>query len=203
MPSLFRIVRGDPRYPASLIRGLGDEAPAAITALGDPALLGRRKLGMFCSVRCPGSVIVGSYDLAQRLRMRDMAVMGGFHSPMEREWLSVLLRGPAPVILCPARRITGSRLPLEYRRPLDEGRLLILSCFDEGERRATAELAVDRNRFVAALADDIFVGHAEPGGKTEAFCVEMLGRGKPLYTLDDPSNGKLIAMGARSVGEIC
>lgn len=200
---VLQIVHGDPRYPLPLVEWLGAEAPAAITLLGDPALLERRKLGMFCSVRCPGSVIVGSYDLAQRLRQGDLAVMGGFHSPMEREWLAVLLRGPEPVILCPARRITVSRLPLEYRDPLAEGRLLMLSCFGEGERRATADLAMARNRFVAALADVLFVAHAEPGGKTEAFCLDLLGRGKRLYTLDDRSNENLLAMGARPAGEIC
>ena len=59
------------------------------------------------------------------------------------------------------------------------------------------------NRFVAALADVLFVAHAEPGGKTEAFCLDLLGRGKRLYTLDDRSNENLLAMGARPAGEIC
>ncbi|HEX2923515.1 MAG TPA: hypothetical protein VHS28_05755 [Chloroflexota bacterium] len=59
-----------------------------------------------------------------------------------------------------------------------------------------------RNRFVAALADDLFVAYAEPGGKTESLCQEMLGRGKRLYTLEDPFNGNLLAMGARPVREI-
>ena len=63
----------------------------------------------------------------------------------------------------------------------------------------TAELALARNSFVAALADRIFVAHAEVGGKTEAFAREVLGWGKPVLTLDAAENANLIALGARRV----
>lgn len=188
-----------PLYPAGLRAALGDDAPAALTAIGDVGLLGRRTLALLCSVRCPGEVILGAYDLALALRHAGVPVVGGFHAPMERECLRILLRGTQPALVCPARSIEGMRVPAEWARPIAEGRLLVASPFASGERRATAELARERNRFVAALADAVFVAHAAPGGKTEALCREVAAWGKPLLTLAGEHNTNVIALGARAV----
>lgn len=80
---------------------------------------------------------------------------------------------------------------------MEQNRLLLLSPFEDRESRATAETSVFRNRLVAALAESIFVAHAEPAGKTEQFCSEVLGWKKPLYTLDGDANTNLLAMGAQ------
>ncbi len=56
------------------------------------------------------------------------------------------------------------RLPAELDKPLADGRLLLLSPFASADRRVTKELAVQRNRFVAALADEVVFAHVTPGG---------------------------------------
>src|SRR5439155_11842719 len=111
-------------------------------------------------------------------------VVGGFHTPMEKECLALLLRGTQPLVVCPARSIEGMRLPLVWREPIKEGRLLLLSPFTGSQDRPTADMSIFRNRFVAALADRIFVAYASPGGKTESLCREALSWGKELYTFD-------------------
>jgi predicted Rossmann fold nucleotide-binding protein DprA/Smf involved in DNA uptake len=185
-------------YPSALKAHLGTDAPESITALGNLDLLRYKTLAFFCSIKCPGDLILKTYDLAQSFRERGTTVIGGFHSPMERECLTVLLRGSQPVILCPARNI-GARVRPEHKEPLEQERLLILSPFDEKQRRATQETSVVRNRFVAALADTVIVAYAEPNGKMEQLCREVLAWGKPLYTLADDANGHLIALGAKPV----
>ena len=152
---------------------------------------------MFCSVKCPGDLILKTYDLARGLRDDGTTVIGGFHSPMEKECLTILLRGTQPVIICPARSIEGMRLPGEWRKPLDDGRLRVLSPFTKKDRRVTAELARTRNRFVAALADRVFfIAHAEVGSKTEAFAREVLTWGKPVLTLAGADNAGSVSLGA-------
>jgi predicted Rossmann fold nucleotide-binding protein DprA/Smf involved in DNA uptake len=190
------INRNDPAYPASLLARMGAEAPEAIHALGDLGILARPKLALLCSIRCPGRLILRSYDLAHRLREGAFAVVGGFHTPMEQEWLRVLLRGPAPVILCPARSIARMRVPVAHRGPLEGGRLLVLSPFGEADRRSTADTAALRNGFVAALADRLFVAHAAPGGKTERLCADALAMGIPISTFEDEANANLLVLGA-------
>ena len=49
--------------------------------------------------------------------------------------------------------LKNMRLKLEWKRALSENRLLILSIFAGKFRRSTVELARQRNKFVAALAD--------------------------------------------------
>jgi predicted Rossmann fold nucleotide-binding protein DprA/Smf involved in DNA uptake len=186
----------NPYYPVNLSRNRSNHAPQVINAAGDLAILGRNPLALFCSVKCPGNLILQTYDLAQKWRDAGVTVISGFHSPMERECLNILLRSPHPVIVCPARGIP-KRIPPDWKRPLEEGRLLLLSAFPATVRRATVETAHQRSRFVAALANAIFVAYAEPNSKTEFFCREIIAWGKPLYTLASDANQTLIAFGAK------
>ncbi len=173
--------------------------PTPVAALGNRQILQRPKLALFCSVKCPGKLIVQTYDLAVALRKAGVTVIGGFHSPMEKECLSLLLRGTQPVVICPGRSLDGMRLPSEWKKPLAEDRLLLLSPFEEKDCRVTARTAQLRNRFVAALADEVFVAYASPGGRTEQFCREVIGWRKTLLTLDSPDNAHLMALGAKDM----
>lgn len=198
-----RTFREDLHYPSALRLFLGDRAPKTLTALGNLDILRRKKLALFCSVKCPGNLILQTYDLARALRDAGVTVIGGFHSPMEKECLALLLRGTQPVIVCPARGIERLRLPADWKAPLAEGRLLLLSPFGEKFRRVTTNLAQKRNEFVAALADAVCVAHAAPGSKMKQFCHDMLTLGKPLLTLEGDENAGLIACGARPVQPTC
>ncbi|HUW32939.1 MAG TPA: hypothetical protein VM223_15130 [Planctomycetota bacterium] len=110
-----------------------------------------------------------------------------------RPRLRILLRGKQPVIWCPARSIDGMVIRRELRPSLDEGRLLILSPFEEKHRRQSAELAAIRNRFVAAVADSILIAYASPGGKIEDLAREAW-TWKPLYTFASPYNEALVML---------
>ena len=79
------------------------------------------------------------------------------------------------------------------------GRVLVVSMFGPRQRRATADLADQRNRFVVALAGMALVSHAAPGGKTEALCREIIAMGKPLFTVDAPENANLLGLGAKAL----
>jgi len=196
----MQIARADPAYPTALKRYLAEDAPEHVSALGNLAVLQQKPIALFCSVKCPGNLILQTYDLAQNLRQAGVTVIGGFHSPMERDCLTILLRGSQPIIVCPARSIETMRIPPEFRQPLADGRLLLLSPFAKTVRRGDERTALYRNRFVAALADRIFVAYADPQGKTAAFCRELLAWNKPLYTLPSPANAELIALGAKPLG---
>ena len=134
--------------------------------------------------------------------MRDegQILIGGFHSVMEWECLAILLRGCQPVIWVPARSIVGMRLKPELVPAFKAGRLLILSPFAPNHKRITPALAEERNRFVAAFADRIFVPHAAPGGKTIAHIRQFLSHGKLISTVNDSFNANLIVMGATPIG---
>jgi predicted Rossmann fold nucleotide-binding protein DprA/Smf involved in DNA uptake len=194
---IFHLKQSSTIYPSFLQKYLGRHAPAVISSLGNLEILNHKKLAFFCSVKCPGHLILKAYDLSQSLKQAGVTVIGGFHSPIERECLTILFRGSQSVAVCPARSIKGMRIRVEYKKPIEEGRLLLLSPFKESQRRNTVETAIERNRFVAALADAIFIAHASPKSKMEKFCHEVLKLNKPLYTFESEANKSLINIGVK------
>jgi predicted Rossmann fold nucleotide-binding protein DprA/Smf involved in DNA uptake len=198
-PSVVWLSWPDSAFPSNLAQDLGEKTPKRIAALGNLAILHSKLLGLICSVKCPGNLILQTDDVAKDLREAEVPVIGGFHSPMERECLRILLRGPQPIIICPARSLGGIRLPNEYKKSLDQGRLLLLSPFPDKLRRATVQTSLYRNRFVVALADHIFVAYAAPSGKTEQLCSDFLARGKRLYILESEATLHLTTAGAQPI----
>ena len=195
----YRIQQGESNYPSPVIKYLSGNAPKDITAIGNLDILHNKTLAVFSSAKCPGAIILKTYDLMKKLREADITVISGFHSAMERECLNILLKGKQPMIICPARSIEGMRIRAEYKKPLKEERLLFLSPFPEEEKRISSERALRRNYFVAALATSIFIPYAAPKSSTEMFCQEILKWGKQVYTIDDEKNKNLVAAGLKPV----
>ena len=152
------------RWPADLEKRLGREAPSRLWAIGSPEILGEKKVGLLCSVRCPGDAILRAYDAARKLRDESVTVVSGFHSPVEKECLRILLRGKQPIIVCLARALEKIRLPANWRSAVEAGRLLLISRFEKRPRRPTKESSQRRNEIVAALSDEVLIIHAESGG---------------------------------------
>lgn len=191
-----RIDQGDPTFPAQIQRHLGSRCPKSLTILGNENILKHKKLALLCSIKCPGDLILQTFDLMQMLRDSGIVVISGFHSPMEKECLRILLKGKQPIIVSLPRSIETVRIPSQYRKPLADGRLLILSCMDSRQKRITTETAIVNNRFISALSEAILVPYAAPSGKTEALCSELASWGKKLYTVQNQQNHKLIQIGA-------
>lgn len=201
MPSaMISIDQMDSDYPATLREGRGAEKAPRLAALGNTDILAKPLLGFLCSVRCPGEAILRTYDAARVLRDAGVPVIGGFHSPMEKECLALLLKGHQPVVICPARSIDNMRIPALWRKPLDDGRLLVLSIFPSEQKRVTAELAERRNQLVGVLAHALMVPYATPGGATEDVALAVMERGKKVICLSDVENSKLLENGARVCG---
>ncbi len=184
----------DPNFPMNPRKLVQFER---IWTLGNTAVLREPLVGFLCSERCPGDIIVQTYDLARALRDAGIPVIGGFHSTMENEFLDLLLRGEQPVVICPARTIEGMRVGARWESALSDQRLLILSPFEPKCRRITAQLAEQRNRFVAEIAHSVLVAYAAPEGRVEQLCLKLLQNGKTVFTLENAKNERLLAAGAR------
>jgi hypothetical protein len=159
-----RSPRGSPRYPDRLIERLGGAAPQSISIIGSGEHLKGPLIAFLCSKEAPGATILKAFDQAAAWRDSGCCVISGFHSPLEKECLAILLRGRQPVVLSPARGIGSMRLPAEQRRAVEDGRLTIISPFTPQDRRASADLGRQRNLFIMALADEIVFGFVAPGG---------------------------------------
>lgn len=164
----------------------------AIQTRGNTELLNGDLLGILCSRKCPGSVILKFCDLLAELRKQEITIVSGFHSPIEQAALERLTNSRCSFIVCPARGIERMRVPNNWKPLLDEGRMLIASPFAENAARQSAKLAEERNRFVADLATRLLIVHASPGSKLETLASTK----QTLYTIDDPGNQNLFDRGA-------
>jgi predicted Rossmann fold nucleotide-binding protein DprA/Smf involved in DNA uptake len=167
--------------------------------MGDPAILRHRLLGFICSIQCPGSIVIKTLDAIRMLRDAGVTVVGGFHSPMEKECLDILLRGNQPVILCAAKGLVGLRIGQTPREAVKDGRLLIVSPFAANVRRTTPVRAIQRNDLVATLADALLVPYVAPGGKAWTAARNALARRQTVYTFAGEENSSLISSGAKPI----
>ncbi|MGE5341382.1 MAG: DNA-binding protein [Candidatus Omnitrophota bacterium] len=195
-----RIDKNDPSYPANLSILTGKESLQTLHAIGDISILRNPLSALFCSVRCPAEIILKTYDLIRDLRDSGVIFIGGFHSPIEKDCLEILLRGCQPIVICPAKSIDKMRIPGNWAPLIDNGRLLILSPFVPRQKHITSERAQYRNLFVAALAKEIYIFHAANGSKTRDLFRQVLTWGKPVHTFNHPVNGNLIDAGAQAIG---
>ena len=175
--TLQAIDQDKPSYPRWLSGRLGKDAPARLWAMGSLALLGQPKTALFCSNKCPGDAILAAMDQARKWRDQGRCIISGFHSPLEKECLQILLRGSQPVIICPARSLERMKVPLEWQKGMAANRILLLSCFEPPHRRLTAVLSEERNKVVAAMAEDVYFAHGAPGGKTALLAEKVSGWG--------------------------
>jgi predicted Rossmann fold nucleotide-binding protein DprA/Smf involved in DNA uptake len=149
---------------------------------GNADLLEQPLDALLCSKACPGSKIMEAMDLAQRWRGENRAVVSGFHTPVEKECLRIFLRGPQPVVICPARGLDPFRLPADWQTKFQRNELLIVSTFVSGVRRPTRETAEERTCLVFALATRHTIIHATPGG-----VLDRIRRGQDLPCADENS----------------
>jgi predicted Rossmann fold nucleotide-binding protein DprA/Smf involved in DNA uptake len=163
----FPLTPSQTQWPRQIDERLRSAAPSSLWMIGSPGLLTERKVGLFCSVQCPEDIAFRAYDACRKLRDEGLMLISGFHSPLEKECLKILLQGSQPIIVCPARSLRKMRIPAEWRPALEGGRLLIVSRFEQTPRRADSGSARRRNELVAALSDEVLIVHAEPGGRIE------------------------------------
>lgn len=154
-------------YPNSVIKRLGKEAPKQLWTVGNIELLSHSKTALFCSKKCPGDAILKAMEKAQEWRNQGRCIISGFHSPVEKECLNILLKGNQPIIICLARSIEKMRIPKEWVKGIERNRILILSPFDPTKNRLTSKQAEERNKLVAALSDEVYFAYTNPGGKAE------------------------------------
>ena len=144
----------------------------ALFAHGNATLLNLPLEALLCSNACPGAKIIEAMDLAQRWRAENRAVVSGFHTAVEKECLRIFLRGPQPLVICPARGLDPFQLPSDWQSKYERGELLIVSLFGSSVRRATKETAEARTRLVLDLASQHSILHASPGGLLDRLAKE-------------------------------
>jgi hypothetical protein len=161
--------------------------------------LARAPVAFFCSKACPGDIILKAQDWANARGPNSAPVIGGFHTPIERDVLRILLRGAAPFIIVFARAVQGHRMSPVIKAAVAAGTAQIISPFPASHSRTTAATAEARNHHILTLCGSVLFAHAAPNGKTEMLATAAAALGLSLQTLSSPANANLIALGAEVV----
>ncbi len=171
--------------------------PSEALATNDAAsALARAPIAFFCSKACPGDLILKAQDWANARGPESAPVIGGFHTPIERDVLRILLREAAPVTIVLARSAQGYRMSPAIKAAVTAGTSRIISPFPATQTRTTAASAEARNRHILTLCESVLFAHAAADGKTEALASEANALGLSIQTLSSPANANLIALGA-------
>lgn len=137
-----------------------------IYTLGNLNLLDTRKIAFFCSHQCPPENVIKCFDWANHVKDGTDTIISGFHTPIEKDVLKILLRGNCPIISVLARGLK-KKLESELQKAIEQKRLLIITPFPEKVKRITEETAIRRNQMIAELADEILVGYSLLNGNLE------------------------------------
>lgn len=128
--------------------------PSSIEYLGNQDLLNCRKWGFIASRTIPSDEVLRCYDWASERAATGDCVVSGFNSRMEQDVLHFLLRGKGKVIIVLARRMYKV-IPEEWKQPLSDGHMLIIST--TSATRQSRQTALARNRYVEELSDTMYI----------------------------------------------
>ena len=121
--------------------------------LGNPELLDRYLVAFFASRETPEDVAKRACQWAEMICHTDKVVISGFHSPVEKEVLRILLEHKHPVVVALGRALY-KRVPPNLQAAFDEGRLLFVSF--RGYSRHSSKSSEIRNWKAAGLADEVY-----------------------------------------------
>lgn len=125
------------------------------TYLGNIELLKMKKLGFLASRKISTLSVLPTLDWAMKVsKQKDIAIVSGFHSKMERDVLKILLQGECGIIVVLARGMYR-KLPKQYEEAMSQNRLLIISYEKESVTRISESTAHKRNNYVRKIADEM------------------------------------------------
>ena len=124
-----------------------------MSSLGNTDLLERHLVAFFASRSVTSEAESRCITWAESICKTDSVVISGFHSPLEKKVLNILLEHKHPVALFLGRAMY-KRIPAEYQEAIDEGRMLIDTVRDF--ERHSWNSAQTRNWYVAGIADEIY-----------------------------------------------
>ena len=122
---------------------------------GNKQLLNLHKMGFIASRHTSSLDIIPTLDWASEMsRQKDIAVVSGFQSPLEKDVLKFRLRGVCPIIIVLARGMYR-KLPEALQTPMDQQRLLIISNESDNTTRVSEITAHKRNASVISIWDQM------------------------------------------------
>jgi len=164
---------------------------------GDPAILNRRLLGIISARQIDSGLALRSSQLLKHLAsLKEVAFIGGWHSPLEEEALRILSANSVRIVFCVSKALHRFVPSLQAKNEINNGRLLLLTHCSPEAKRISRDASLRRNQLVVGLAAALLVLSAPKGSASLKLAKSALRQGKPVLTLDHRLNAELLASGA-------
>ena len=125
------------------------------TYLGNQELLNKQKVGFLASRKIPTLSVLPTLDWAMKIsKQKDVAIVSGFHSRMEKDVLKILLQGKCGIVVVLARGMYR-KIPEQYMDAMKQHRILFISFEKDSLTRVSEFSAHKRNNYVMELADEM------------------------------------------------
>ena len=134
--------------------------------IGNAGLMKLSKTAFLCSSYAPRGALEASSKWAMEQCRIKKCVISGFQSEAERKVLDVLLSNNGCAVMLLANTIFD-KCPPKYQKAVREGRMLIVSFFDDSQHHITKSSAETRNKQVLEYADDAVIGYVKKGGMVD------------------------------------
>ena len=210
----YRVITpDDSKYPQQLIKRLGDRRPDNIYYSGPLELLDHFTIGVICSDKSGGIVLIETNQVLFTVREYAMNYVGSWHSVIETEIFRLsLFRKNTTTTLFSAKGLQAETFdsylldrfypPLhefperdEYFRRAKTGEMLILSVSNPEETRQLRKNIMERNWISCVLADIVFIPYGPKGSKTYTMAKRISKENIPIFTIDHEESKDLHELG--------
>lgn len=173
-----------------------DRRPPKLWCLGEQAILNRRLLGIISARRFDSVLALKSSEILKQVSaLKEVAFIGGWHSPLEEEALGILLAQGASLVVCVSKSLKRFIPSNEINRRIEQREALLLTHCSPKAKRISRGASIRRNELVVGLAAGLLVLSAPPGSATLTLAKSALRPDKPVLTPEHTMNKELLAAG--------
>ncbi|HET9297390.1 MAG TPA: DNA-processing protein DprA [Candidatus Binatia bacterium] len=174
-----------------------DGKPPRIWGVGEPTILDGRLLGIISARQIDSDLASKSSELLKTLpSLREVAFIGGWHSPLEEEALHILAAKTARIILCIPKALNRFLPSDDIANRVTQRQVLLLTHCSPKAKRISRNASIRRNQLVVGLANALLVLSAPAGSVSLKLAISALRRGKPVLTPEQHMNKELLECGA-------
>jgi len=163
--------RGDPDYPTNLRKRLRGAAPHLLFVCGPSELLDAEALCIVGSRDATADGLEVARSLGRACAEERVAVISGGARGVDREAMGAALENGGRSVGILSDSLARVVLSKDYRKAIADGRLVLASAVDP-DARFTVSSAMDRNKYLYALAKAAVVVDSDVKGGTWSGAVE-------------------------------
>jgi len=192
----------DPDYPQQLKRNLGKSSPILIYIKGNPNNLHQKNVAIVGSRKCSDKGLNFTDQIAKKVVSDQKIVVSGFAKGIDQQALNSALKYEGKSIIVLPQGIL-SYTSTNYYKDLVKGNVSIISTYSP-KAPWSVGLAMDRNKTIYGLADEIYVAESDAKGGTWEGVLDGLRKGRNIFIRYPESGEKnanilLIQKGAKAL----